>query len=80
MSMGQTRRNAKIWEGLGKCGMRVRSRKRSDCLDQWFSNFVRPRPGKLFFIRRGPCLIDARARRLRNTGLDHEVKKLKQDE
>jgi hypothetical protein len=47
-------------------------------LDQWFSTFVRPRPGKFFFIR-WPGIIDARAWyratawRLRNTVLDSHV-------
>jgi hypothetical protein len=43
-------------------------------IDQWFSTFVTSRTGKFFFfIRRGPGTIYARARRLRNTGID-EVK------
>jgi hypothetical protein len=39
-------------------------------LEQWFSTFVRKRPGELFFIRRGPGIIDARARSLRNDALE----------
>jgi hypothetical protein len=44
-------------------------------LHQWFSTFVRPRPGNFFFIRQGPGIFDARvwhqaaAWRLRNTAL-----------
>jgi hypothetical protein len=38
-------------------------------LNQWFSTFVRPRPGKLFFYKKkGAGIIDARDRQLRNTG------------
>jgi hypothetical protein len=34
------------------------SRRKEACflrvLEQWFSTFMRPRPSKLFFVRRGP--------------------------
>jgi hypothetical protein len=39
-------------------------------LEQWFSTYVRPWPGNFFSIRWGPCIIDARAWRLRNTGFE----------
>jgi hypothetical protein len=63
------------------CGIRthdptVRRTNTVHALDQWFSTFVRPRAGNFFSIRRGPSIIDARARyraavpRLRNTALE----------
>jgi hypothetical protein len=41
-------------------------------LDQWFSTFVRPRPGKFFFYKTR-ARYWAAARLLRNTGLDYPL-------
>jgi hypothetical protein len=48
-----------------------------DTVVQWFSTFVRPRPGKfLFSIRREPGILDVRARCLRNTGIVEQNQKI----
>jgi hypothetical protein len=43
-----------------------------DEIKQWFSTFVRLRPGKFFFLQdERPVKLRAVARRLRNTDIKH---------
>jgi hypothetical protein len=63
------RTQSMLWFGFESTIPVFERAKTFPALDQWFSTFVRPRPGKFFFYKKR-ARYRAAARLLRNTALD----------